>query len=169
MKHLVAFCLSLALLIPAATRAADPSLVGELEPGLVDSIGNRALDNIQLGQCGPEQKCEPATQAEKRRGLISGNMTADAIRRGAGSAFADFCGLDWGERSYLPLMQREQNSGCWNERQLALISITHGLSMALFLDELESGGHICDPAMGERVEGYLLQVGSMTRRSDCRD
>lgn len=169
MKHLAAFCLGLMLLIPAGAQAADPSLVGELEPGMIDSIGNRALENIHLGQCAPERNCQPATEAERRRGVISGNMTADAIRRGAGSAFADHCGFEWGERSYLPLMEREQNSGCWNPRQLALISVTHGLAMALFRDELKSEGHICDPATQERVEAYLLKIGGMTRRNDCRE
>lgn len=167
MRVFAAFALCMALLLPFRSQAADPSLIGDLDPSLIDTIGNRALDNIQVGQCG-EKKCEPATATEKRRGLISGNMTADAIRRGAGSAFAEHCGFDWGKRSYIPLMTREQNSGCWDQRQLALISVTHGLAMALFRDELKQG-HACDPATQEKVEAYLLEIGGLTRRKDCRE
>ncbi len=99
--------------------------------------------------------------------MLPRDMTEQVISSGAGSAFAEFCDLDWGNQSYLPLMERERNSGCWSERQISAISVTHGIAMGLYRNTLKTEIGQCTAAVRSAVEQYLLSLRNFTKRGDC--
>lgn len=155
-----------ALGLAGGAAAEDPAIVGEPEPQLVEQIRKMALDNMELAPCEGEG-CGPATQVERLRGLLPTAMTREVMNRGAGSAFAKFCGLDWGKRSFLPLLEREERSGCWSKRQMQAISVTHGLSMSLYGNSLQKDLKECNEGVRQGVEKYLLALQNHNRRNEC--
>lgn len=154
------------LLCGAATAAEEPSMIEEIDQSVVKEVSDLVVANIQVGDCGGTP-CDPANAIEKIDGMLPRDMTQQVISRGAGSAFAEFCELDWGNQSYLPLMDRERNSGCWSERQVAAISVTHGVAMGLYRNTLKTEIGECTAAVKSAVEQYLLSLRNFTKRADC--
>ena len=150
----------------AAHAAEEPSLIEDIDADLVKQVSDLVVENIQAGQCG-DAPCEPANAIEKIDGMLPRDMTRQVISRGAGSAFAEFCALDWGNQSYLPLLDRERNSGCWSERQIAAVSVTHGVAMGLYRDSLRTEIGQCTPSVKSAVEQYLLSLRNFTKRAEC--
>ncbi|MDF1729874.1 MAG: hypothetical protein P1U49_00130 [Minwuia sp.] len=165
-SHLSALLLAGCLLSGTALAAEEPSMIQEIDPSVVKEVSDLVVANIQVGDCGGTQ-CEPANAIEKIDGMLPRDMTEQVISRGAGSAFAEFCDLDWGNQSYLPLMDRERNSGCWSERQVAAISVTHGIAMGLYRNTLKTEIGQCTAAVKTAVEQYLLSLRNFTKRGDC--
>ena len=149
-----------------ALAAEEPSMVEEIDQGVVKEVSDLVVANIQVGDCGGSP-CDPANAIEKIDGMLPRDMTQQVISRGAGSAFAEFCELDWGNQSYLPLMERERNSGCWSERQVAAISVTHGIAMGLYRNTLKTEIGQCTAAVKSAVDQYLLSLRNFTKRVDC--
>lgn len=158
----MAICLSLTL----AARAEEPSMIEEIDRDQIRQVSELVVQNIEIGDCG-NAKCGPATAIEKIDGMLPNSMTKEVIARGAGSAFAEFCDMDWGTRSYLPLLEREQNSGCWSERQLAAVAVTHGVAMSMYRGSLAAEIGQCTKSVNEAVEKYLSSLRNHTRRTDC--
>lgn len=164
-RLLTALFLGCVLSVP--TQAAEePSLIEDIDAELVKQVSGLVVENIQAGQCG-DSPCEPANAIEKIDGMLPRDMTRQVISRGAGSAFAEFCELDWGNQSYLPLMDRERNSGCWSERQVAAIAVTHGIAMGLYRNSLKAEIGQCTPSVKSAVDQYLLSLRNFTRRGEC--
>lgn len=158
----IAICLSLTL----AAQAEEPSMIDEIDKDQINQVSELVVQNIEIGDCG-NTKCTPATAIEKIDGMLPNAMTKEVIARGAGSAFAEFCGMDWGTRSYLPLLERERNSGCWSERQLAAVAVTHGVTMSMYRGSLAAEIGQCTKSVNEAVENYLTSLRSHVKRSDC--
>lgn len=164
--HLFTLLLAGCLLSGGAQAAEEPSMIQEIDQSVVKEVSDLVVANIQVGDCGGTP-CEPANAIEKIDGMLPRDMTEQVISRGAGSAFAEFCDLDWGNQSYLPLMDRERNSGCWSERQVAAISVTHGIAMGLYRNTLKTEIGQCTAAVRSAVEQYLLSLRNFTKRGDC--
>ncbi|MEC9345654.1 MAG: hypothetical protein VYB54_05465 [Pseudomonadota bacterium] len=156
--------LLVALALPA--HAADPAILGEPDEDLVKQVSDLVLENIQVAQCG-STACEPATAMERLDGLLPKSMIAEVINRGAGSAFAQLCGFDWGERAFLPLMRREEASGCWPQRQMAAIEVTHGFAKNFYDRALASDVGTCTADMKAGVEKYLDELRKFEKRKEC--
>ena len=154
------------LLCGSAVGAEEPSMIEDIDRDLVNQVSGLVVANIQVGDCGGTP-CEPANAIEKIDGMLPRAMTEGVIARGAGSAFAELCELDWGNQSYLPLMERERNSGCWSERQIAAVSVTHGIAMGLYRNTLKAEIGQCTPSVKSAVEQYLLSLRSFTKRAEC--
>ncbi len=163
---LLAVAMTLSLCFAAPALAEEPSMIDEIDKDQIRQVSDLVVQNIQIGDCGTG-KCAPATAIEKIDGLLPNAMTRDVIARGAGSAFAEFCGMDWGARSYLPLLERERNSGCWSERQMAAVAVTHGVAMSLYRGSLAAEIGQCTPTVNKAVEQYLTSLRNHTKRSDC--
>lgn len=153
-------------MLGAARAAEEPSLIEDIDAALVKQVSDLVVENIQAGQCG-QVPCEPANAIEKIDGMLPRDMTRQVISRGAGSAFAEFCELDWGNQSYLPLMDRERNSGCWSERQVAAVAVTHGIAMGLYRNSLKTEIGQCTASVKSAVEQYLLSLRNFTKRGEC--
>jgi hypothetical protein len=72
-------------------------------------------------------------------------------RNGRVSAFAQWCGLDWQRRSYLPLVMGERGRG---DRALAAIALLHGAAQGRALDLFRAQGR-CGAAERADVERRL--------------
>lgn len=166
MKLLLSIVVCLGLGLAAPARAADPALLGDPDPELVDQLADLVLENIQVAQCG-NTACEPATAMERLDGMLPRSMLVEVINRGAGSAFADFCGMDWGQQAYLPLMAREEASGCWPARQLAAIQVAHGFAKNFYDRALVQDAGTCNPDMRAGVEKYLGELRRFEKRKAC--
>ena len=85
----------------------------------------------------------PLTKAEMR--LV---MTTAAV-----SSLAEWCGLDWQQRSFLPLMSRFRSSGRYSEEQLTAVSVSHGIVQGSVASQLKESR--CTDRMRRDIEAYL--------------
>ena len=57
------------------------------------------------------------------------------VEAGSLSVVAEHCGLDWQRRNFEPLMKHHRERLRMSERQLALVSLLHGITMG-FVGEI---------------------------------
>ena len=69
----------------------------------------------------------PITPEERRNGVIPFESVRLIVHLAADTALAQFCGLDWRNISFRPIMLRERTRGKWSDRQLAYIGLLHGV------------------------------------------
>jgi hypothetical protein len=150
-----AVVLALALGGPvAATRA--PAQPGP--PQFPDEIVRRmivlGLKNIQRGMCGDLDGCAPATPEELALPPITIAQARVAMVVGTQSALARWCGLDADRRSVLPMMRQVRQKMRFNERQVALMAIIHGIQQSIVSDELKARGK-CGEDVRRRLDAEL--------------
>lgn len=87
-----------------------------------------ALDGIHRGICENNKPCAQTTAEEKANPPITTAEARIVVGRGALSAGAEHCGLDWRERNFSPMMAYWRNKLKKNERQMTLIAILHGIT-----------------------------------------
>jgi hypothetical protein len=143
MRLPLVFFVSIVLSSPALAQAPkirDESML---------QIQRLALANIHTARCGAD-RCAPATEEEKRNLPLSLAEMRQVFDRAAFSGVALVCRIDWNTRNYKPMMAywRTQMK---NERQLALISVIHGLVMSEVNNNFR-GGKSCSPEMKNDVE-----------------
>lgn len=114
----------------------------------VRSVLNLALDKIDRAVCGAAP-CAPATAAEKSNPPLDIAEARIVLLRGVTSGIAEKCGLNWQERSFVPMMQYWRQTMKKNERQRALVGMIHGIGMS-FSDQAS-----CSPQMRENVDRQL--------------
>ena len=89
-----------------------------------------ALDNIQRGRCEGSQPCAPATAAEKANPPLTNEEAQKIILQATLSAIAERCGLDWRQRSFLPMMAYWRTTEKKTERQMTLVGLLHGIMVS---------------------------------------
>lgn len=139
----------LALLLAFAMPVRAAGLTDER----VAEIVNAAVLNIQKAACDNNRPCSPATTAERQRPPISLREARGVMARGAMSAQAAWCGLDWQHRVYLPMMLEAQRARR-SDRQLAIISLIHGFVLGDMQDQLKKGG-TCSAAVRADLDKKL--------------
>jgi hypothetical protein len=112
------------------------------------------LQNIQRALCDGFNQCAPATPAELENPPLSVDQARAAIFVGGRSAFVRWCGFDADRRSVLPFMQQLRQSKLYNERQLALIAIIHGIQQSITEEQLKAKG-TCDEATRSKLDAQL--------------
>ena len=112
------------------------------------------LQNIQRALCDGFNQCAPATPAELENPPLSVDQARAAIFIGGRSAFVRWCGFDADRRSVLPFMQQLRQSKLYNERQLALMAIIHGIQQSISAEQLKAKG-TCDEATRSRLDAQL--------------
>jgi hypothetical protein len=90
-----------------------------------------ALDNISRGLCEGKNRCAPATAEERANPPITIAEARLVITRGALSAAAEHCALDWQGRNFVPMMAYWRHTLKKNERQMALIGLLHGITQGI--------------------------------------
>jgi hypothetical protein len=123
------FRTSIAALIVAALATTAPAQ--DVRPGddSVQKLLLLALNNIGRGLCENNKPCAPATDDERASPPITIAEARLVVQRGALSAAAEHCGLDWRKRNFIPMMAYWRQVMKKNERQLTLIAILHGMTM----------------------------------------
>lgn len=138
------------LLALASPSLAQSSLTDAQVRATIDVV----LDNIGGAICGRAQ-CAPSTAAERRSPPVSLVDARRVIARGQLSALAEWCGLNWQQRSYLPLMQAERAVGR-SDRAIAIIGVMHGYVLGQARQSLR--GQSCSAQERAGVERSLAQL-----------
>ena len=65
-----------------------------------------------------------------------------------------WCGFDPDSRSVLPLLRELRQSKQYNERQVALIAVIHGIQQSIVAEQLKAKG-TCDAATRSMIDAQL--------------
>jgi len=148
------------VIVALALCAASPVPAVAQDDGFVRAEAVRARD-LMLGHmdqmiCG-ETPCAPATAEERASPPVSDDEADSIATVGMISGAAEFCGLDWEGRSFLPMMRRWRATDGVANRKLALIGATHGFIQQQTLNALQSEGE-CDDQTRTAIERLLEQT-----------
>ncbi|MFC4174684.1 hypothetical protein ACFOYU_21965 [Microvirga sp. GCM10011540] len=111
----------------------------------VQELLELALRFISRARCENDQPCKPATEQEMRTPPVAMSHAREAVRTGFLSAVAEKCGLDYGEKFFLPMMSHFRRSVGLNERQLAILGLMHGIELGSSSKSLPKDA--CSPEM----------------------
>lgn len=143
MRSLLVFLVSIVLSSAALAQASKIREESMLQ------IQRLALQNIHTARCGAD-RCAPATEEEKRNLPLSLAEMRQVFDRAGFSGLALVCRIDWNTRNFKPMMAHWR-AQMKNERQLALISMIHGLVMSEVNNNFR-GGKDCSPEMKKDIE-----------------
>jgi hypothetical protein len=144
----------LALGLALFTEAAAQPPPGEIPDAVVRRMLELGLQNIQRGLCGGLDGCAPATPEEFELPPITIPQARIAIVVGTQSAFARWCGLDADRRSIAPMLRQVRQKLKFNERQVALIAVIHGIQQTIVSEQLKTHGQ-CDKATRSKLDAQL--------------
>jgi len=149
----------LLLLFSAATVAAQSEAPKKGTPPktreeFMQRVLQVALENIGNARCEKGERCPPATEAEKKNPPLTLTETSQIVGRGIFSGGAFHCGLDWQKRNFEPMMAYWRNEKKKDERQLALISMIHGMMFEQFVADFAPKGK-CPDEMKADLEKRL--------------
>jgi len=140
-------------LIVAFGAAAQPN-----PPAIPDAVVRKMIElglkNIHRALCDGFNQCTPATPAEFEKPPIAIEHARVAVATGARSAFARWCGFDADRRSVMPLMRQLRQGRQFNERQVALMAVIHGIQQSITTEQLKATG-TCDEATRRKIDGQL--------------
>jgi hypothetical protein len=115
-----------------------------------------ALANLGRAKCTNDQFCAPATPAEIANPPISVDEARAVIHRGTVSGVAEACGLEWVDRSFVPMMSYWRHSERKTERQMALIGLLHGIAQGEVSTAMSAKP--CDAALRRDLDAQLSQA-----------
>ncbi len=98
----------------------------------------------------------PVTEVEERLGVIPLDTAQRIVRLAVDTAFAEYCGLDWAQISFLPIMKRERAEGRWSDRQIAYIGMLHGFVQGSYR-ELSKKFEPCNANQKRAVEKFFTE------------
>jgi hypothetical protein len=140
-------------LVVAFGAAAQPS-----RPAIPDAVVRKMIElglkNIDRALCDGFNQCKAATPAEYEKPPITIENARVAVATGVRSAFARWCGFDADRRSVGPLLQQLRQGRQFNERQVALMAVIHGIQQSITSDQLKAQGE-CDAATRSRIDAQL--------------
>jgi len=151
--RLPAALLGFALMVAIGAQAQEKR-PPEIPETVVQKMIELGLNNIGRAVCDGFNPCAPATDAELKSPPITVDQARLVIIVGGRTAFAQWCGLDAERRSVLPLLQSLRRSKRFDERQLALMAVVHGIQQSIIGEQLKAKGP-CDEATRKRLDGQL--------------
>jgi hypothetical protein len=144
----VAFSLGAAAV--ASGQPAPPAIPEQVVRKMIE-LG---LKNIHRALCDGFNQCTAATRQEYENPPITLDQARAAIVVGGRSAFAGWCGFDANQRSVLPFLRQLRQSKLYDERQLALMAVIHGIQQSVTAEQLKARG-ACDEATRRRLQAQL--------------
>lgn len=118
--------LFLILVVQAEAVEEEAFLSGRPGDSFVETVVDAANELLPKGRMFDGTPPPPVTPAERRDGVIPFEAARLIVNLAADTALAEFCGLDWKQLSFRPIMRRERARGTWTDRQLAYIGLMHG-------------------------------------------
>lgn len=135
----------------AASAQSKPPLIPEPVVRKMIEVG---LKNIHRALCDGFNQCSPATPEEFETPPLTLDQARAAIVTGGRSAFVRWCGLDADRRSVLPFMQQLRRSKLYDQRQLALMAVIHGIQQSITTAQLKTKGE-CDAATRSKLDAQM--------------
>jgi len=150
----ISMCVALAVLLGLGSLGSG--VRAEVAPRFpsderVQELLELALRFISRARCENDEPCKPATEQEMRTPPVAVEHAREAVRTGFLSAMAEKCGFDYGQKFFLPMMDHFRRSVGLNERQLAIVSILHGIELGSSSKSLPKNA--CSP----EIRGLLSQ------------
>ncbi|MBO0765502.1 MAG: hypothetical protein J2P50_13060 [Hyphomicrobiaceae bacterium] len=138
--------------------AVTQSDAQQAPPQIPDEVVRRMIElglkNIQRGLCGGLDGCAPATPEEFELPPITIPQARIAVVVGTQSALARWCGLDADRRSVAPMLRQIRQKMRFNERQVALMAVIHGIQQSIVTDGLKARGE-CNEATRRDLDAQL--------------
>ena len=121
----------------AESQAPDPAV--DFNPTISDAViaetTDYVLDLMPQLMCG-ETLCSPATEEERRTGMIPREDARAVFRQGMLSQLRECAGRDWEREGFFPLMDDWRRVRKAPVRQLAFVGALHGTGMAAALQSM---------------------------------
>jgi hypothetical protein len=124
-----------------------------LDKSVADMI-QRVLGEIEKARCG-DLPCAPATEEEKAHPPLTVEEGRRAMKTGLLAGVAQFCGLNWQDRIYLPFMAHHARILKMTSRQLAIVSALHGTMQAFIVENYKKRGQPCTDELRKNLERHL--------------
>jgi hypothetical protein len=136
--------------LPPWQRTVDHIL---LDQSVADML-QRVLGDIAKSRCGPDP-CAPATEEEKAHPPLTLEDARRAMKVGLLAGTAEFCGLDWQGRIFMPFLAFQHRTMKMSPRQIAIISMLHGTMQGFMVDNHKKLGTPCTDEMRHTIEKQL--------------
>lgn len=118
--------------------------------GALDAIRkNIAMLHLQDGSNIPSE-----TAKESSKPLLPYEDAKRIFNRGIISGMAEYCGLDWQKKSFLPFMRSERAKGKWSDKEIAVIGALHGVAQGNTLEGLQRKGG-CPAEFRKKTQAML--------------
>lgn len=124
-----------------------------LDQSVADMI-QRVLGEIDKARCG-DLPCAPATEEEKANPPLTIEQGRRAMKTGLLAGVAEFCGLNWQDRIYLPFMAHHARTLKMTSRQLAIVSALHGTMQAFIVENYKKRGQPCTEELRKNLQKHL--------------
>ncbi len=136
--------------MPPWQRTVDHMLLDQSVAGMLQ----RVLTEIEKSRCGPDP-CTPATDEEKAKPPVALEDARRAMKVGLLAGTAEFCGLDWQHRIFLPFMAHQHRTLKLSPRQIAIVSMLHGTMQSFMVNSHKKRGAPCTDQMRQAIEKQL--------------
>jgi hypothetical protein len=77
------------------------------------------------------------------------------VRIASNAATAQWCGLEWKDSYFHPFLKGEKEKKVWTEKQIAYISLLHGLTMGAILTGVEKMNRKCSTEDRSKIEKVI--------------
>jgi hypothetical protein len=134
----------------AGQEAVPPTIPDEVVLRMLE-LG---LKNIHRAACDGFNSCAPTTPEELEFPPITLDQARTALLTGTRTALANWCGLDGDRRSVLPMTRHLRKVLRFNNRQVALMAIIHGIQQSAITDRLKAKGP-CDAETRAKLDAQL--------------
>jgi hypothetical protein len=124
-----------------AAPSAGPSVLASAD---VSRFRDQALNNLDRYTCPEQASCPSATTDERQNPPIGIEHARKIMLAGHMSARLRHCGLDWRSGSYVRLAREFRDQYRYSDRQMALLSLIHRMSMDVGLEEITKTGRCSD-------------------------
>ena len=112
------------------------------------------LENIHRAVCDGFNTCAPTSPSELESPPITLDQARAALLAGTRTALASWCGLDADRRSVLPMRRYLRKVLRFNNRQVALVAVIHGIQQNAIAGQLKAKG-ACDAATRGKLDAQL--------------
>lgn len=136
---------------------AAGSMEGLFNDEVVAKMLQVVLDKLPKSMCSGKKRCAPATPEEKAKPPVSVDDARAAMRAGQMSGSAEHCGLEWKKRVFGAMLTHHRKTRKMNERQLAIMSLLHGLTQGYLTAHYKTRGETCSPEMRRDLEEKLAK------------
>ncbi len=149
--RLAATIIGLGLVASVASAQPAPQTIPD---PVVERMLKLGLENIHRAACDGFNSCEPATPQELEYPPITLDQARIALVAGTRTALAHWCGLDGDRRSVAPMNRHLRKVLRFNNRQVALMAVIHGIQQSAFAEQLKGQG-ACDGPTRARLDAQL--------------
>ncbi len=154
MFRTIILCLAMLFAFAKSSQAIeDPNLIGDRQE-LVAHFMDLARVNIRLAKLADGTIVGSDRAHESKSPIIPFEDGKRVVNRGFLTAMAEFCSLDWNQKSYVPFMATERARRTWSDMQTSYIGMLHGISQGWFLRGLEKRGN-CSEDKREHTRALL--------------